>query len=225
MDEQDEYTDIIINEPTNYNTISQQPTLQSTNLSILEYDKNRLARIQQHINKITILISNQYSQLYYVDLLLWHDKYYYTYSKNICLEECCYDCCCCINYNPNYYFDNKKPGYGKCCYTDLYQESNYYIGCILCFLPCLPCLPIWIYDTLYRNCYGYSRTGFVEWIGNLAFKYCVCKCWENSWYLNILSDEMEEVCKLLQEKYSGILEVQMKKYGNNIKSISIRSLR
>jgi len=221
MDEQDEYTDITKNELTNYNTILHQPKLQHTNLSILEHDKNRLARIQQQINKITILISNQYSHQYYVDLLLWQNHYYY--SKQNYLYEYYYDCFCCINYNPNYYFDNGKHGYGKCCYSDLYQESNYYIGCILCLIPCLFCLPIWIYDTLYRNWYGYSRTGFFEWIGYLTFKYCVCKCWENYWYLNILPEEIEEVCKLLQEKYSGILEVQMKKYGNNIKSISITS--
>lgn len=229
LDEADDYdisetTSLLYTYPpphiTNY--ITTQPNQQLLTNQLDRYNTSkRIARLNENLNKITQIISNQYNQSGDVDLLLWNDSYY-TYNTG-CILEYCYECCCCINYNPNYKFDYHWHGYGRCCGIDIYQESNYYIGWILCFIPCLPLFPIWLIDLWYRKTTGYSRIGFCEWIGNYVYKCCVCKCWEKHMYLNISLNDMEDVYYLVKEKYTNILEVQLKKYSNNIKSISIRS--
>ena len=67
----------------------------------------------------------------------------------------------------------------------------------------------------YKKCYGYSRTGFPEYIGNCIQECCVCQCWEKWFYLNIYTDEMENVYELVKYMYNGILEVEMKTYSTN----------
>ena len=235
MDEPDEFENLPLDTQSNYTTfnntntnintnttinttITRQPRLnssyQSTNLYfILGDDKNGTSRIKHHTNKIIALISKQYNQLGYIDLTIW-SNYYYSYQY-----ECCYDCWCCINYNPNYYFNDDTQGYGKCCGQcygmDIFQESNFILGYIACCIPYTICLPICLFDFLYRKCYGYSRTGLLEYMGNRMLECCVCQCWENRCYINIHTDEMQNVYEIVKNMYSGILEIEMKKYSKN----------
>ena len=201
---------------------SQQLYIHSGNV-ILADDKNSSSRINQHIDKIIFIISKQYRLLGYVDLTLWNNHYYY--SGDWCILEYVYDCCCCINYNPKYNLGNSNRGFGRCCGIDIYHDDTFNIGYLICCIPCLICLPWCMLDCWYKKCYSYSRTGFLEYIGNCIMECCVCQCWEKWFYLNIYTNEMENVYEIIKYMYNGILEVEMKTYSTNrYMCIKIKSL-
>ena len=222
MDDIDELEEVplITNQPS-YQSLYKSQNVYSNNQCILADDKNSSSRINQHINKITSIISKQYRLLGYVDLTLWNNHYYY--SGEWCILEYVYDCCCCINYNPEYNPGNDNQGFGRCCGIDIYQDDTFNIGYLICCIPYLLCLPWCMLDCWYKKCYGYSRTGFLEYIGNYILECCVCQCWEKWFYMNIHIDEMENVYELVKYMYNGILEVDIKKYSTNWR-IKIKSL-
>ena len=206
-----EQTPLITNQPQQQSYQLQYP--QYDNNVILDDTKNSTARIKQHINKIISIISKQYNQLGYVDLIIWTNHYYY--SNPNCILEYCYDWCCCINYNPEYYFSDTKKGYGQCCGINIFQSNTFYLGSIMCCVPYLLFFPICILDCWYKKCYGYSRTGIPESIGNSILECCICQCWEKWFYLNIHMDEIQNVFEIIKNMYSGILDIEIKKYSTN----------
>ena len=190
---------------------------------------------QKYINIIKKMISEQYSNLGHVDIIIWTNYYYhYNISNNsICgnyYDCCCYtcwDCWCCCNYNPNYYYDYDKMGYGRCCGLDVYDYHNYNIGCITYFLPyLLVCPPLCLFDIIYKKIYGYSKTGIFECMGDLLMNLCICQCWNKCCYININNDEIEHIYLELFEKYKNVLDIRL--FKNSIKInhsyITIKSL-
>jgi hypothetical protein len=52
-------------------------------------------------------------------------------------------------------------------------------------------------------------------MGNRMLECCVCQWWENRCYINIHTDEMQNVYEIVKNMYNGILDVKMKKYSKN----------
>lgn len=200
--------------------------------------RNTTIRLNNIISKIEKIINENQKIRPNIEITIYPNTYYY-YPNKYCYASCCAICgeysfvfCCCINYNPLYRietgnFSSRTRGFGRCCNFDIFQNDNFIIEYLICFIPCLTCLPIFLIDLLCRNCYWESATGFFEYYDNCALKCCVCDCWENCCYLNIIPQEMEEVYLALVKKYNGnsSLEIQLKKYQEDIGAISAISIK
>jgi len=211
---------------------------------------NTTIRLNNIISKIEKIINENQKIRPNIEITIYPNTYYY-YPNKYCYVSCCASCCaccgeysfdfcCCINYNPLYRIEtgnvsSRTRGFGRCCNFDIFQNDNFKIGFLICFIPCITCLPICLIDLWCRQCYGVSATGFFEYCGDCALECCVCDCWENCCYLNIIPQEMEEVYLALVKKYNrnnaldnaldNALEIQLKKYQKDIDAISAISIK